>query len=105
MLAAVVVLAVAAAAIGATLALRENDKWEHPNAHALFKGDPDQQAKDTPTSALATPKSYQAQQIAALAYPANVLSASLLNKERTFYNSKIKGRSAAHTGGWQQIGP
>src|SRR6266487_5308049 len=104
-LAAVVVLAVAAAAIAATFALRENDKWEHPNAHALFKGDPDQQSKDTPTSSLATPASYQAQQIAALAYPANALKASLLNKESAFYNNSVKGRSAAQTGGWQEIGP
>ena len=104
-LAAVVVVAVAAGAVAATLALRENDGWQHPNAHALFKGDPDRQSKDTPTSALATPTSYEAQQIAALAYPASALKASLLNNERAFYNSTVKGRSAAQTGGWTEIGP
>ena len=103
--AAVVVLAVAVGATAATLALRENDAWEHPNAHALFKGDPDQQSKDTPGGSLSVPSSYQAQQIAALAYPSNTLSASLLDKERAYYNANVKGRSAAQKGGWKLIGP
>jgi hypothetical protein len=70
------------------------------------KGDPDQQTAISPkTKNLGNPESYAAQQIAALAYPAKSLTASLLNKERSIYTSHISAQRQLTSNAWHLVGP
>ena len=108
-LALVVLAAAAAAAIGV---LRGNDhaeaiKEKIAAIHAGFKtGDPDAQTTySAKPHGLGNPDSYAAQQLAALAYPADSLSASLLDQESKYYSGAIKSRTKASKNGWQLIGP
>lgn len=105
-----VIVAAAAAVIG--VVFFKNDKAEAVRekieaVHAGFKsGDPDAQTQiGTSTKNLGDPDSFAAEQIGALAYPANSVSVSLLKQERAFYSSKIKGRSKVSKNGWQLAGP
>ena len=66
------------------------------------KGDPDAIAQ---TGNLG-PATYQAQQLAALAYPSHTLKASLFAKERNYYYSHIATRSAmSKSKSWNLVGP
>jgi hypothetical protein len=66
--------------------------------HALVKGDPDAHPTVAPkTRNLGGPDSYAAQQIAALAYPSDTLTAAQLDRERAVYLSS-RNRTRGFTG-------
>lgn len=105
-------LILAAGAVAAILAVQKGSpsalhRFENgPAAKFVKAGDPDQQTKkDTPGGSLGAPASYEAQQLAALAYPSSTLPASLLNQERNYYKSSLEGRSPAKPGTWRLVGP
>ncbi len=117
---AIVILAIAGA-VAATLALQRGesdarDKLVNAASSKLGgaalkfveSGDPDQQKKDTPGAnrGNGSPSTYQAQQIAALAYPSHTILASQLRGERNFYLNHVAGRSPFHRdSGWKLVGP
>jgi hypothetical protein len=103
------VVIVAAAVAGVLLtrtdkaeAVREHIEASH---HGFKAGDPDAQASIGKTRNLGDPITWGAEQIGALAYPANSVSVTLLNQERSFYTGHIKGRSKVSKNGWQLAGP
>jgi hypothetical protein len=109
---ALALIALAAAAVAAIGAVTRNDRTEAIKEkiaaiHAGFKaGDPDAQTTYAAhTHRLGNPESYAAEQLAALAYPADSLSASLLDQESKFYTGVVKGRTKTSTSGWQLAGP
>src|SRR4051812_34248693 len=74
--------------------------------HALVKGDPDAHpAIAGHPGDLGSPDTYAAEQLANLAYPSNVLKASTLNVERSYYSDRIRGRGRFSKRGWQLVGP
>ena len=71
-----------------------------------LKSDPDARGVSSAAGNLGGPSSWDAQEIAALAYPSSRLNASQLNNERNYFHGKIKGRSEFHGDrGWQLVGP
>jgi hypothetical protein len=95
---ALAVVTVAAGAIAGAAAMQHHSATTHG---AFAKAEPD--SIDQPGNL--GPATYQDQQLGALAYPANTLPASLFNQERSYYDSKIKGRAKAKKGGWSLVGP
>ena len=110
-----VVVILAAGAVAAILATQKGspsarERLEHSAAAKFIAaGDPDQKQKDTPGAdrGLGSPSSYEAQQIAALAYPSNTLLASQLKGERSFYLDHVAPRAPSKGTGpaWQLVGP
>jgi hypothetical protein len=118
---AVAVLVVAiAGALAAFFALQKGESDAHDqlakaastNLHGaslkfIESGDPDQKA-DTPGAdrGNGSPSTYQAQQLAALAYPSNKILASQLKGEHNFFFDKMAPRTPAQPGSaWHLIGP
>jgi hypothetical protein len=108
---ALALVVIAAGAVAAFAASQRRGAFDslhdpHVSPHALVKGDPDAHAVISAHGAnLGSPDSYAAEQLGNLAYPSNVVTASTLNQERTYYNGRIKGRSRFSKRGWQLIGP
>ncbi len=105
----VVLVAAAVAAVGAMQRGDRADAIREKLAaiHGHFKsGDPDAQAAyAAQPHGLGTPDSWAAEQLAALAYPSDSVSANLLDQERSFYTGNIKGRAKHSKNGWQLVGP
>ena len=98
-------LAVIAVVIGTAVAFAITTAVQHGGTRSasqrFAKADPD--AINQPGTL--GPATYQAQQLAALAYPSHTVSASLLANERNFYTSNIQGRAPHGPNGWQLVGP
>lgn len=110
---AAALIVIGAAALAAWGAMQSQPAFDALRAretspHALSKGDPDAQPRVAANTAnLGSPDSYEAQQLAALAYPSDSLKASTLTKERTFFDTKVKGRAKVSPppNAWQLAGP
>lgn len=100
-LALVVLVAAGLAVVGAT---QHTSKL--PHATRYLKNDPDAHTViSAHHSNLGSPDSYEAQQVAELAYPSNTLKASLFQHARDYFTGHIRGRSHEHSNGWQLVGP
>ncbi|HVU77276.1 MAG TPA: Arc family DNA-binding protein [Gaiellaceae bacterium] len=100
-LALVVLVAGALAVVGAT-----QHTSRTPHGARYLKNDPDAHTVISARhSNLGSPASAEAQEIAELAYPSNTLRASLFQHARDFFTGHIRGRSRAHSNGWQLVGP
>lgn len=113
LLLALALLALAAVAVVTTSSLHGNQSAfsrfrNGPASKFITGGDPDQQKKDTPgvSRGDASPSSWQAQELAALAYPSNTVLASQLKGEQSFYQNHVAGRAPlTSTSAWHLVGP
>ena len=99
-LALVVVVAAGLAAFGAA-----QHRGSLPNKPRYLKSDPDARTVVGKAHNLGNPTSQEEQQIAALAYPSNSLTAAALTNESTYFNNSVRARSHVRTNSWRLVGP
>src|SRR3954451_20536538 len=99
-LALVLMTAVGIAAVGAA-----QHRGKLPVKARYLKADPDARTLAGKAHGLAGPTTAEAQQIAALAYPANTLNASLFKNAASFFNNNVRGRGAIRPKNWLLAGP